>query len=295
VSLAPAPARVLILVLALKGVVPASADDAIPENLVVDLRIYEARSSRPDFQVMEKLGFFVATDGAGVSEQQWLATIARKIPDSFLTTLARETVEADRSGARFELSRRTRSFGLDLNLENFLGEGTFEAKARGDFSRSGEPLREFMRPIELRLGQTYVFASRDLEVSAGEYLSHFRDFDDADHRTELYQSLREYTIFLVLAVTPRLAGPGADSEIVDVELGDNVLPELESPLGARITGQVVLELTIDGGGAPVEVFVLRSSVPELNPRILGAASGWRFPEGAERKVRLTLDLSADPR
>jgi hypothetical protein len=288
-------ARVSILLLALAAADAARASDAVPENLVVDLRLFEARSSRPDFQAMENLSFFVDTDGEGVSEPQWLATIARKIPDSFLTTLARETVGADGAGARVEIERRSRSFGVAVGLENFLGQGMFESTARVDFFRSGEVLRGFERPIELRLGQTYVWSSPELELSAGEYLSHFRDFDDADHRSALYQSLRDYTIFLVLALTPRLASAADEAEVLDVELGENELPELESPFGVPIRGEMLLELRIDGTGVPDRVLVLRSSIPEVNPRVLGAASSFRFPDAAGRTVRLRLDLNAEPR
>jgi hypothetical protein len=65
-----------LLALALAGSPAAGAD--IPSNLVVDVRLYEARSPSPDFRVMEKL-FFVDTDGTE-SASPVLATIARQVP-----------------------------------------------------------------------------------------------------------------------------------------------------------------------------------------------------------------------
>jgi hypothetical protein len=55
------------------------------------------------------------------------------------------------------------------------------------------------------LGQTYVFGSRDLALSASEYVSHFRDFESSDERGKLYENLRAFSFFLVVAVTPRIA------------------------------------------------------------------------------------------
>ena len=193
-----------LLALALTGA-PAAAGADIPGNLVVDVRIYEARSARPDFRVMENLSFFVDTDGTGVSESQWLATIARQVPEAFLAILANETVEVEGSIARFVLPKRTRRLELSFDLKDFLERGTFAATAAARLARGEETVRAFDRKVELRLGQTYVFGSRDLELSASEYVSHFRDFESSDERGKLYESLRAYSFFLVVAVTPRMA------------------------------------------------------------------------------------------
>ncbi|MGH9388898.1 MAG: hypothetical protein ACRD1Z_04730, partial [Vicinamibacteria bacterium] len=193
------------LALALTGAPAAGAGADIPGNLVVDVRLYEARSASPDFQVMENLSFFVDTDGTGVSESQWLATIARQVPGAFLATLAHETVDVDGSIARFILPKRTRSLELSFDLKDFLERGTFAATAAARLARGEETVRAFDRVVELRVGETYVFGSRDLELSASEYVSHFRDFESSDERGKLYESLRAYAFFLVVAVTPRMA------------------------------------------------------------------------------------------
>ena len=283
---------VQILALALTGASAAAGSD-IPSNLVVDVRLYEARSTSPDFRVMEKLSFFVDTDGTGVSESQWLATIARQVPDAFLATLSNETVSVDGSVARFVFSKRNRNLELSFDLKDFLDRGTFAAKAQTRLARGEETVRAFEQAIELRAGQTYVFGSRDLELSASEYVSHFRDFEDSDARGKLYEGLRPYSFFLVVAVTPRLA-EAPPSEPVSVTLDENAIPPLPSPLEIPLVGEIVLELTVDDDGAPSDARVVRSSIPEVNSRILGESASFRFPEAAGQKARLTLSLRAEP-
>jgi hypothetical protein len=262
---------------------------------VVDVRLYEARSASPDLRVMENLSFFVDTDGTGISESQWLATIARRVPEAFLATLAKETVDVEDSVARFVLPKRTRSLELSLDLKDFLESGTFTAKAAARLARGEETIRAFDRGIELRMGQTYVFGSRDLELSASEYVSHFRDFESSDERGRLYESLRAFSFFLVVAVTPRIAEePAPGSEAVSVSVGPNVIPPLESHLGIPLVGEIVLELDIDSAGATTNARIVRSSIPEVNSRILGESASFRFPEAAGKKARLALSLRAEP-
>jgi hypothetical protein len=270
----------------------ACASD-VPANLVLDVRLLEARSTQPNFQVMENLSFFVNTDGTGVSESQWLATIARQVPESMLATLATDRVEPDGLLARFELDKRSRAFVLDVNLGKYLDQGTFKAATKIGLRRGDERLREFDREVELRLGQTYVWSGRELELSASEYVSHFRDFDDNDHRGKLYERLRGFTLFMVVAVTPRLIDT-APGEVVDVSLPQDLLPKLESPLQIPLVGEIVLDLVLDGAGAATEIAIMRSSIPEVNPRILGEASQWTFPEASGKRARLTLKLRAEP-
>jgi hypothetical protein len=280
-----------ILALAFAGA-PAAGSD-VPASLVVDIRLYEARSASPDFRVMEKLSFFVDTDGTGVSESQWLATIARQVPDAFLATLANETMVVDGATSRYVFSKRNRSLELGFDLSGFLERGTFPSKAQARLARGDEAVRAFEQGIELRVGQTYVFGSRDLELSASEYLSHFRDFEDSEARGKLYEGLRPYTFFLIVAVTPRLAEE-TPAEPVTVSLQENAIPPLESPLGIPLVGEIVLELAVDSGGAPTDARVIRSSLPEVNARILGESQSFRFPEAAGKKARLTLSLRAEP-
>lgn len=271
-------------------------DTSVPPNLVVDLRLYEARSMRPDFQTIDNLSFFIATDGSGVTEQQWLATILRKTPDSILATLAYQSlpVDVDSGRARFSLAKRSRRFDLELDLNDFLEKGTFGATAAIDFVRGDEVLRKSDDKIKLRVGQTYVWGSRGLEISASDYLSHFRDFGSTGERGKLYQSLRSYTFFLIVALTPRLAEAPPAEPVVVAPNNSVALDELESPLGVPIEGKIQMELTLDGGGTPVDARIVRSSVPELNSGVLSQAPEWSFPQAAGKKARITLELHATP-
>lgn len=273
---------------------PASSSADIPDNLVVDFRLYEMRSSNVNFQAMSELTFFVDTDGMGITEAQWLGTIARQVPDAFLASLAFDSVPVEGTTASFELDTRSRTIELTLDLSGFLDQGTFPGSLSARLARSDEVIEAFTTEVELRNGQTFVMSSHDLELAASDYLSHFRDYEDADHRGELYSYLRNYSIFLIVAMTPRVAAEGLP-ERIDVGIPeDEEIPELVSPAGVRLVGTIVLEFDVDAGGVPQEIRIARSSIPEVTPRILGALEDWRFPDHAGRAVRLKLDLEAPP-
>lgn len=274
----------------------ALVDDNVPAELIVDVRVLEARSVEPDFKAMEELSFFINTDGIGVSEHQWLATIARQAPDSFLATLAFERLAVNGATSELRLDKRSRSLSLALSLSEFVPSEVFGATVSGKLTRGGETERSFEHVIELRVGQTYVWSGRDLELSGTEYLSYFRDYRDRDGRATLYDKLRDFTSFLIVAYSVRLAEDvETASEQVMLQLPDGVeLPDFASVLGIDIVGTIELELALDDSGAPADVKIARSSIPELNSQILGAASTWRFPEARGKKGRLSLELVAKP-
>ncbi len=280
---------------ALVTTAPFAHGEDLPNNLVVDFRLFEARSTSPDFKAMESLAFFIDTDGAGVSDRQWLATVARKVPDSFLATLKAETVKVEGGAARLTVEKRSRSFEIRIDLSEFLERGTFNATITGELKRRNESQRSFEQTIELRAGGTFVVSGRGLELSASEYLSHFRDYSDADNRREVYDRLRDFGLFLILAVTLRLEEePEGEAPVMLSLAPDVVLPLLESPLDVRLVGTIELEIDIDANGVPEDVKIVRSSIPEVNPRILGEASTWRFPDAAGTTGRLVLELTAEP-
>ncbi len=286
-----------LVILSLSGPVttPTAHGANVPNNLVVDFRLFEARSTSPDFKTMESLAFFIDTDGAGVTDRQWLATIAGKVPDSFLATLMTETVKVKGGAALFKVDKRSRSFETRVDLSEFLERGTFDATATGELKRRNESERSFEQTIELRAGRTSVVSGRGFELSASEYLSHFRDYSDGDNRRNVYDRLRNFGVFLILAVTLRLEEePGGEAPITLSLPPDVELPVLESPLDVRLVGTVELELDIDASGAPEDVKIVRSSIPEVNPRLLGEASKWRFPNAAGATGRIVLELVAEP-
>jgi hypothetical protein len=280
--------------LSMAAVAASAAAADLPPNLVVDVRLFEARSTRPDFEAMENLSFFVATDGAGVTDPQWLGTIARQVPDAIIATLAKESVEPQGTLAAFDVTKRSRRFHVSVDLAEFLDRGTFAAKSDVTLLRADKALREFNRDIELRVGQTYVWSSRNLEVSASEYLSHFRDFEDTADRGRLYEKLRDFTFFLLVAVTPHLAEEKSTTPPVSLPAKGIQISDLMSPLGVPIEGEVELLLTLDDAGTPIDVAILRSSIPEVNPQVVGEAASWRFPEAAGQQGFLKLTLEAKP-
>jgi hypothetical protein len=184
---------------------------------------------------------------------------------------------------------------MSFDLKDFIERGTFNAMAATRLIRGEEAVRQFERKVELRVGQTYVFGSRELELSASEYVSHIRDFEDTEDRGKLYESLRPFSFFLVVAVTPRILDENVPaSASVAVSIDPSRIPKLESPLAIPLVGEIVLELALDANGAPTDVKVLRSSLPEVNARVLGEAMSFRFPEAAGKKARLTLPLHVKP-
>jgi hypothetical protein len=274
----------------------ASPPADVPPELVIDVRLFEARSSSPSFALFQNLSFFVDTDGTGVSETQWLGTVAGQVPESFVTVLASETLAVNDGRASFRHALRSRGVELDLDLSQFLPRGTFPARLTGAFTRGETDLRTLERELELRVGQTYLFSGRNLELAPSDYLSHFREYEDSDHRARLYEYLRSYVVFLLVAVTPRMArAPGGPPEPVEVSLPTDVeLPELESPAGVELTGTLVLEFDVDDAGAPVSPVVRRSTIPEVTLRVLLELPQWRFPEATGKRALLTLKLHAKP-
>lgn len=286
-------ALALIFVASAAGPWAHAADD-IPANLTAEVRLFEARSVTPDFQAMQQLSFFINTDGIGVTEDQWLATVARQVPDAFLATLAFEILPASASTTVLRVGDRSRGIELSLDFSGFTREEAFEATVKGELTQQDEVARSFEHTIELRLGQTYVWSHRSLELSASEYLSHFRDYRDSDHRAALYDELRNFATFLIAAVSLRATSDAERPlEPVELELPDDVdVPNFESPFGVDLIGTVELELVLDGTGAPTDAKIARSTIPELNSQILDEAERWRFPEARGRTGRLTLELEA---
>ncbi len=282
----------LTLFASLCGLVASPSFGQVPDNLVLDVRLFEARSTEPDFQAMESLRFFISTDGEGISHEQWLGTLAIQMPDSFLAALSSRTVPVEDGKARWTLQNRSRRFEAEFDFSKYIDDGVFASAMKGELKRGDSVLETVSDDIELALGQTFVFSNRDLEVSISNYVSHFRDYEDRDHRAELFDWLRAYNIFLVIAVTPRLVEEAGLAEPMVVELpSDAQLPEIESPQGVVLQGAVTIEFEVDGDGAPLNPQIVRSSVPELNPRLLLAVADWRFPAATGRRAQLMLDVA----
>lgn len=252
----------------------------VPENLVLDIRLFEARSENLDRDRLADLDFSISTDGRGVTANQWLGTIAKKVPEAYLAALAYETVAVKGAVARTSLSGGARSFNVEIHLDNYHPSSAFESRIQTESVRGTTQLKELTREVNLQVSQTTVWSGRDLELSATDYISHFREYRDRGHRGVLYERLRMNTIFLIIAVTPRLLSENEASLLRPEKLSPppgNELPELDNPLGAPLDGTVVVGFELDPSGIPMNPQIVRTSLPEANPRILGEISTWRFP------------------
>jgi hypothetical protein len=253
---------------------------SIPENLVVDLRVFEARSINPNYDRLDSLSFFIDTDGRQVTANQWLATLAGKIPGSFLAAIAFKTVRVRGTVARFEWFHRSRGFHVDIDLSSYHPSGRFEAQCHATWKRRGETLRQFVKPITLKVGQTSAWSAEELEVDLRDYLSNFRGYRDGGHRGLLFEKLQSRSIHLILVATPRLLADDETAELSPEKLqkpADRPMPEFDNPLGIPLFGSVVVGFEIGPSGTPLYPQIVWSTVPEANPRVLNEVILWRFP------------------
>lgn len=292
------PLTWLPLVVAL-GQAPGAPPPTLPENLVFDLRLFEARLVSPDLAAMHGLSFFIATDGTEVRANQWLSTLASRVSEGYLGALRFETLPLVNGEARAHWTNGARSFDVQVRPEGFSDTALFRAQVRVEFKRGDTLSREFTRPVDLAIKKTSVWSSRDLAIHGSDYLSHFREVSSGD-RGPVFEGLRRYTLFLILTLTPRLAEPATltPPEILTLPPG-TVLPDVDSPFDAALHGTIVLGLDIDPSGAPLNPQILLSTIPEANMRILGEVVKWSFPRPAgqaegKRRGRLEVKVKTAP-
>ena len=107
---------------------PAPVSFPIPENLVLDFRVFESRTEYPDYDAMETLSFFIDTDGRAVTATQWPGTIAKKVPETFLAALIFDTAPVVDGVSRFEWSKGSRRIKTEIQIEGFHPAGTFKTQ-----------------------------------------------------------------------------------------------------------------------------------------------------------------------
>jgi hypothetical protein len=259
---------------------PTQESLSIPENLVADLRVFEARSANPDYDAFGSLSFFINTDGRQVTANQWLATVAGKIPDSFVAAIANKTVRVEGTVARFEWIHRSRSFHVDIDFSSYHPSSRFGTGFQVTWKRRGETFRQFAKPVTLKVGQTTAWSAQDLEVNLRDYLSNFRGYRDTEHRGLLFEKLRTRSIHLILVATARLLAEDETAQLSPEKLqkpADKPMPEIDNPLGVPLSGKVVVGFEIGPSGIPMNPQIVWSTAPEANPRILGEVALWRFP------------------
>lgn len=250
-----------------------------PDNLVVDLRVFEARSSNPDLPTLNQLSYFVNTDGREATANQWLATLANKIGGAWLAQLAYETVPVEEGRARLRLPNASRSFNIDIDFDSFNASGLFKAQAITTLTRAGKPLRRFEREVDFQLGRTSLWSGSDLEIALTDYISHFREYQGRESRGLLFEQLRAERIHLILAATPRLCREEETGQLTPRRLtlpAGTEIPDLDNPYDVPMNGTVLVGFELDAEGAPVNPQIVRTTLPEANPHILRESLDWRF-------------------
>lgn len=239
---------------------------------------------------MSRLSFQIDTDGRGVTANQWLATLSKKVPGSFIAALASSTVRVGEGAAQVDWSLRSRSLGIVLQLEAADATGTIKATVQTTFSRSGQPLKQLQDVVDLRLGQTTAWSGEELEVPLGDYLSHFREYPDREHRGLIYERIRSRTVHLVLTATPRLLREDERSQLTPIELEPprgTELPVIDNQLGVPLQGTVVVGFELGPSQMPINPQIVWSTIPEAHPRILGEVVKWKFDSQRVSETRRT--------
>ncbi len=262
-----------------------------------EVRVFEVRRPNSDFTPLDGLRFRLETDGRGVRVSQWLATLARRIPEAYLAQLGTfgpfPLEPAGASGA----VRRRGGRGIQARLTR---DADSEAPEHVSVSltllRGDEPAHEFhASDLGIRVGETVFVSGREFEIPASVYLSWFREPPDREARGRLYERLRNQTIFLVLGVTIR-EGAGQPAAPRRLRAPDDPrLHDLGPSLVGPSTGRVTLRASVAEDGALDDVQVVETTFPEVMPRVLGIIRDWTFPDASGQAVLLSFPVTAPPR
>ena len=261
--------------------------------LAVEVRVFEIRRLNSDFSPIEDLAFLVDSDGAAVQVSEWLATLARRVPDAYFAQLLTFGPTPAESEAEWRITRRDPRRAIRLRMdfsrpEPHLPEsGAPEPRFRLDFDllRMGTAAQRIRVEGPVEADMTRMASGRDFELPLSRYLSWFRDPSDLEARGELYEKIRDRNIYLALGITFRKAEPSS----LPVRLRpppDPQLAELRSPLLGNAEGILRLRVHLDETGVVNHTEVLETTLPEVTPRVLGVVFGWRFPQAAGRQGRL---------
>lgn len=280
---------------------PADQPEAAP--LVVEVRVFEIRRLNSDFSPVEDLAFLVDTDGTSVQVSEWLATLARRIPDAYFAQLLTLGPAPAAAEANWEVRRGDGRRGIRLRIRPTsretpppsspsgspaAGDAPPPGRFRLDFGllRGNVPAQEITVEGSIEPGMTRMASGRDFEISLSRYLSWFREPGDLPAREELYDSIRDQNIYLAFGITVRPAEPVPDLPVRLRPPEHPQLLELRSPLVGNAEGALRLRVNLDEEGRVAHTEILETTLPEVTPRVLGIVSGWRFPQAAGREGRL---------
>ena len=261
----------------------------------MEIRIFEIRRLNSDFSPIEDLSFRVDSDGTAVQVSEWLATLARRIPDAYFAQLLTLGPAPAGAEAHWEISRGDTRRSIRAEAVFSPPEPRPSAAEQPeprfrlhlDLLRRGNTARRFRVEGPVEVGMTRVVSGRDFELSLSRYLSWFRDPASLEARGQLYEKVRDRNIYLALGITFRKAGAAAPPLPVRLRPPrDPRLLELRSPLVGNAEGILRLRVHLDEAGAVDHTEVLETTLPEVTPRVLGIVSSWQFPQAAGREGRL---------
>ena len=285
---------------------PDGREDAGP--LVVEVRVFEIRRLNSDFSPIEDLSFRVDSDGTSVQVSEWLATLARRVPDAYFAQLltlgpapaaAEAKWEIRRQDGRRAIRMRVRPAPADAPASGPVSRGeTPEANGppgrfRLDFDllRTGTAAQEIKLQGPIEPGMTRMVSGLNFELPLSRYLSWFREPGDLSARGKLYEGIRNRNIYLAFGITFRhLEGPAPPPAVRLRPPDDPRLRQLRSPLVGNAEGILRLRVHLDEEGAVNHTEILETTLPEVTPRVLGIVSGWEFPQAAGREGRLFFPI-----
>ncbi len=261
--------------------------------LVAEVRVFEIRRLNSDFSPIEDLSFLVDSDGTAVQVSEWLATLARRVPDAYFAQLLTFGPTPAESEMQWQITRRDARRAIRLRMgfsrpePAAPGSGALKPRFQLDFDllRMGTAAQRIRVEGPVETDMTRMTSGRDFELPLSRYLSWFRDPSDLEARGELYEKIRDRNIYLAFGITFRKAEPSA----LPVRLRphpDPQLAELRSPLLGNAEGILRLRVHLDEKGVVDHTEVLETTLPEVTPRVLGIVFGWQFPQAAGREGRL---------
>ena len=279
---------------------PAVAGDSEDAPLAVEVRVFEVRRLNSDFSPIEDLSFLVNTDGSSVQVSEWLATLARRIPDAYFAQLLTLGPAPAGSETSWTVRRRDGRRAVRMRFRPTPDEPR-TAAAQPDVPEAPHPESRFRLALDLLRGgtaaqqirvqgavepaMTRMVSGRDFEITLSRYLSWFREPGELPAREELYESIRDQNIYLAFGITFRRQEPAPPP----VRLRPPEEPqfrELRSPLVGNAEGALRLRVHLDAEGQVAHTEILETTLPEVTPRVLGIVFGWRFPQAAGREGRL---------
>ncbi len=268
----------------------------LPKNLIAELRIFESRSANPDRDKLSELDFLIKTDGRGVTANQWLATMVKQVPDSSVAALAYGIARVTDDGrSAFRWTNGRRSLDVEIRIVSGAPLYRFQAEIHSVLRYDDEPLSENRREAGLQLNRTTIWST---EVEPTDYMSLFRQHRNLETRGLLYEELRSRSVHLLVAISLRVLRDDEMPQLTPLTLRPGVeVPEIENPFDFPVTGTIVVGFELSPEGTPVNPEITWSTLPEINPFILGETKNWRFPSSApdinQRKwgrVELNLEL-----